>query len=64
MRHSSDGRRLRPNGRADQYCRVRGTKGLIVADASIFPTVPSVNIHLPTIMVGERVADFIPSGAI
>ncbi|MBT6436122.1 MAG: NAD(P)-binding protein [Deltaproteobacteria bacterium] len=53
-----------PMAALDQYCRVRGTKGLIVADASIFPTVPSVNIHLPTIMVGERVADFIRSGTI
>ena len=53
-----------PMAALDEYGRVRGTKGLIVADASIFPAVPSVNIHLPTIMVGERVADFILSGTI
>jgi choline dehydrogenase len=42
------------DGAADGRGRVRGTEGLIVADASLFPTIPSANIHLPTIMLGER----------
>ncbi len=33
---------------------VRGTKGLVVADASLFPTIPSSNTNLPTLMLGER----------
>jgi choline dehydrogenase-like flavoprotein len=34
--------------------RVRGVDGLLVADASIMPTIPSSNTNLPTIMIGER----------
>ncbi len=34
--------------------RVRGVKGLWVADASVFPAIPSANTNLPTLMVGER----------
>jgi choline dehydrogenase len=43
-----------PGAALDQHGRVRGVSGLHVADASIFPTIPSSNTHLPTIMVGER----------
>ena len=39
--------------------QVRGLEGLRVADASVMPTVPSCNTQAPTVMVGERVADFI-----
>jgi choline dehydrogenase len=42
------------NAAADGRGRVRGVSGLTVADASIMPTIPSSNIHLPTIMIGER----------
>ena len=48
-----------PMAVVDERCYVRGVRGLQVADASIFPTVPSCNIHLPSLMVGERAADFI-----
>lgn len=34
--------------------RVRGVEGLTVADASLFPTIPSSNIHLPVLMLAER----------
>jgi choline dehydrogenase len=46
----------------DAYGRVRGTEGLFVADASLFPTVPSANTHLTTIMLGERFGEWLRDG--
>jgi choline dehydrogenase len=43
----------------DQYGRVHGVRGLRVADASIMPRVPSANTNVPTIMIGERIADWV-----
>ena len=43
----------------DEQCRVRGIDNLYVADASVMPTVPRANINLPTLMIGERVSDFV-----
>ncbi|MDQ6692606.1 MAG: GMC family oxidoreductase N-terminal domain-containing protein [Candidatus Dormibacteraeota bacterium] len=43
----------------DDHCRVNGVANLYVADASVMPTVPRANINLPTMMIGERVAEFI-----
>ncbi len=37
--------------------QIRGVEGLYVADASLFPTIPSANIHVPTLMVAERIAE-------
>ncbi|RXG51432.1 Oxygen-dependent choline dehydrogenase [Armadillidium vulgare] len=48
-----------PMGVVDNKLRVRNVKGLRVADASIMPIVTSGNTNAPTIMIGERVADFI-----
>jgi choline dehydrogenase len=48
----------------DQYGRVRGVTGLVVADASIMPTVPSANINVPTLMIGERFGEWLRAGAI
>ena len=45
----------------DDHCRLRGIANLYVADASVMPTVPRANINLPTMMIGERVADFVRS---
>jgi choline dehydrogenase len=42
----------------DSRLRVRGIDGLRVIDASIMPTLPSGNTHIPTVMIGERGADF------
>lgn len=39
--------------------RVYGVDGLRIVDASIFPSIPSGNTNLPTIMVAERIADLI-----
>jgi choline dehydrogenase len=39
--------------------RVHGTEGLIVADASIFPTTPRANTNLPTIAIAEMIASTI-----
>jgi choline dehydrogenase len=39
--------------------RVRGVDGLRVADASVMPSVTSGNTNAPTIMIGERCADFL-----
>jgi choline dehydrogenase-like flavoprotein len=43
----------------DDQCRLRGVDSLYVADASVMPTIPRANINLPTMMIGERVADFV-----
>jgi choline dehydrogenase-like flavoprotein len=46
----------------DSQLRVRGLQNLRVADASVMPSVPSGNTNAPSIMVGERAADFIRRG--
>jgi choline dehydrogenase len=43
----------------DERCRLLGARGLWLADASVMPTVPRANTNLPTLMIGERVADFV-----
>jgi choline dehydrogenase len=48
----------------DQHGRVRGVEGLVVADASIMPTVPCGNIHLPVLMIGERFGEWLREGTI
>ena len=43
----------------DQHARVYGLEGLRVADASIMPDCIRANTNATSIMIGERVADFI-----
>jgi choline dehydrogenase len=45
----------------DQRLRVHGMSNLCIADASIMPTVPRANTNLTTIMIAERLFDFIES---
>ncbi len=47
----------------DPSLRVRGLEGLRIADASVFPTIPSVNLCMTAIMVGERAAAFVLADA-
>ena len=42
--------------------RVRGVAGLRVADASIMPDVVRANTNVTTMMIAERVAEFIKAG--
>ena len=49
----------RPDDRlavCDEHARVYGVDGLRVGDASLMPTVPSGNTHIPTVMVAEKTA--------
>ncbi len=53
-----------PDAAVDQYGRVRGMTGLWVADASIMPTIPTVNINVPTLMIGERFGEWVRDGVV
>ena len=51
-----------PMAVVDQYCKVYGLEGLRVVDASVMPDVIRANTNATTIMIGERVADWIKEG--
>ncbi|MGB3050545.1 MAG: GMC family oxidoreductase N-terminal domain-containing protein [Polyangiales bacterium] len=48
-----------PMAVVDDELRVHGIEALRIADASIFPLLPSGNTHAPTVAVAERAADLI-----
>lgn len=48
-----------PMAATDGHGRVRGVEGLHVADASLIPEIPSSNTHLPSLMIGERIAELL-----
>ena len=52
-----------PMAVVDDRLAVHGLQGLRVADASVFPTMPSGNINAPVIMVAEKAADMIREDA-
>jgi 5-(hydroxymethyl)furfural/furfural oxidase len=52
-----------PMAVTDNAGRVRGTQGLRVTDASIFPVVPCANTNFPVLMTAEKVSDAILAGA-
>ena len=54
MGAASDGRSV-----VDARLRVHGLPGLRIADASVFPTIPSANICAATMMVAEKAAELI-----
>jgi 5-(hydroxymethyl)furfural/furfural oxidase len=43
--------------------RVHGVERLRVCDASLMPSIPCANTNIPTIMIAERIADFIKASA-
>ncbi len=47
----------------DPRLKVHGIENLRVADASVFPDIPTGNTHAPAVMTGERAADFILGAA-
>ncbi len=48
-----------PKAVVDSRLKVHGVQGLRVIDASIMPTVVGGNTNAPSIMIGERGADFV-----
>lgn len=47
------------SGVVDQKLRVYGLKNLRIADASVFPRVPTAHTMIPVMMIAERCASFI-----
>ena len=45
-----------PDAVCDARGRVHGMTGIVVADASLMPTIPRGNTNLPTVMIGEIIA--------
>lgn len=48
-----------PGAVVDQYGRCHAVDGLVVADASIMPTVPRANTNLTSIAIGEQIGEWI-----
>jgi choline dehydrogenase-like flavoprotein len=59
----SMGRADDPDAVVDPEGRVIGVEGVRVADASIIPVIPRANKHLTTVMVAERIAALMRTGA-
>ena len=47
------------DGVVDQRLKVHGLRNLRIADASVFPKIPSAHTMAPTVMVAERCAEFL-----
>ncbi|MBQ1090794.1 GMC family oxidoreductase [Streptomyces sp. B93] len=48
-----------PNAVVGPDLRVHGLRGVRIADASVFPTIPAVNPMIGVLMVGEKCADLL-----
>ena len=46
----------------DAELRVRGVRGLRIADASVMPAIPSANTNAPSIMIGELASRLLVAG--
>lgn len=57
------GRADDPQAVVDPQLRVRGIRGLRVADAGVMPTITSGNTNSPTLMIAERAAQLIRAAA-
>ncbi len=53
------GRADDPASVTDARGQVLGIGGLVVADASVMPEIPTNNLNVPTIMVAEKIADML-----
>jgi len=53
-----------PTAVVDERGFVHGLSGLRVVDASIMPCVPSANTNIPTIMIGERIGEWVREGLV
>jgi 5-(hydroxymethyl)furfural/furfural oxidase len=53
-----------PGAVVDPTGRVIGTEGLVVADASVMPRLPSANTNVPTLMIAEKIADALGSAPV
>jgi len=53
------GRADDPMAVVDPKGRVIGVNNLRVADSSIFPRITNGNLNAPSIMVGEKIADYV-----
>ena len=51
-----------PMAVVDQYCRVYGLANLSVIDASVMPDVVRANTNVTTLMIAERLAEWIKEG--
>jgi choline dehydrogenase len=52
-----------PQSVVDARGRLHGVDNLYVADASIMPVIPRANTNLPTLVVGERIAELLLESA-
>ena len=52
-----------PMAVVDQNCKLHGLDNLWVVDASVMPVVPRANTNGTTVMIAERVADWITVGS-
>lgn len=48
-----------PTAVVDQFGRCHAVDGIVVADASIMPTVPRANTNLTSIMIGEKIGEWV-----
>jgi choline dehydrogenase len=46
----------------DQYGKVHGLENIRIADASVMPNCVRANTNVTTMMIGERMADFVQQG--